>query len=144
MIYVIYVQSGREHDVVATLRDKNINAYAPAHDLLERKGGVWRMVRRMIFPTYVFVNSEGITDELYYTVKNTVGVLRFLGRPPTPLPWGRCYPESLPAFPAGNSPTAPAARRAGVRRPAAALPVLPAAGCPAGSEACAAAALYTF
>ena len=86
MIYVIYVQSGREHDVVATLRDKNINAYAPAHDLLERKGGVWRMVRRMIFPTYVFVNSEGITDELYYTVKNTVGVLRFLGRPPTPLP----------------------------------------------------------
>ena len=43
MIYVIYVQSGREHDVVATLRDKNINAYAPAHDLLERKGGVWRM-----------------------------------------------------------------------------------------------------
>ena len=83
MIYVIYVQSGREHDVVATLRDKNINAYAPAHDLLERKGGVWRMVRRMIFPTYVFVNSEGITDELYYTVKNTVGVLRFLGRPPT-------------------------------------------------------------
>ena len=52
MIYVIYVQSGREHDVVATLRDKNINAYAPAHDLLERKGGVWRMVRRMIFPTY--------------------------------------------------------------------------------------------
>ena len=86
MIYVIYVQSGREHDVVAALRDKNINAYAPAHDLLERKGGVWRMVRRMIFPTYVFVNSEGITDELYYTVKNTVGVLRFLGRPPTPLP----------------------------------------------------------
>ena len=69
MIYVIYVQSGREHDVVAALRDKNINAYAPAHDLLERKGGVWRMVRRMIFPTYVFVNSEGITDELYYTVK---------------------------------------------------------------------------
>lgn len=54
MIYVIYVQSGREHDVVAALRDKNINAYAPAHDLLERKGGVWRMVRRMIFPTYVF------------------------------------------------------------------------------------------
>lgn len=86
MIYVIYVQSGREHDVVATLRDKNINAYAPAHDLLERKGGVWRMVRRMIFPTYVFVNSEGITDELYYAVKNTVGVVRFLGRPPTPLP----------------------------------------------------------
>ena len=27
MIYVIYVQSGREHDVVAALRDKNINAY---------------------------------------------------------------------------------------------------------------------
>ena len=43
MIYVIYVQSGREHDVVAALRDKNINAYAPAHDLLERKGGVWRL-----------------------------------------------------------------------------------------------------
>ena len=43
MIYVIYVQSGREHDVVATLRDKNINAYAPAHDLLDVKAacGAW-------------------------------------------------------------------------------------------------------
>lgn len=86
MIYVIYVQSGRENDVVSALRNKNITACSPTHDLLERKGGVWHTVRRLIFPTYVFVNSECIADELYYAVKNTVGVVRFLGRPPTPLP----------------------------------------------------------
>lgn len=86
MIYVIYVQSGREHDVVAALRDKNINACAPTHELSERHKGVWRTVRRIIFQGYVFIRSERITDEIYYAVKNTAGVVRFLGRPPAPLP----------------------------------------------------------
>lgn len=86
MIYVVHVQSGRESDVVSALKDRNISASAPTHDLLERKGGVWRTVRRIIFPGYVFIRSEGITDELYYAVRNTAGVVRFLGRPPTPLP----------------------------------------------------------
>jgi len=86
MIYVIYVQSGREHDVVSALREKDITACAPTHDMLERHKGVWRTVRRIIFPGYVFIESDWITDELYYAVKNTSGVVRFLGRPPTPLP----------------------------------------------------------
>lgn len=86
MIYVVHVQSGRENDVVTALKDRNISASAPTHDLLERKGGIWRTVRRIIFPGYVFIRSEGITNELYYAVRNTAGVVRFLGRPPTPLP----------------------------------------------------------
>lgn len=86
MIYVIYVQSGREHDVAAALREKNITACAPAHDLSERHKGVWRTVRRIIFQGYVFIRSERITDEIYYAVRNTAGVVRFLGRPPAPLP----------------------------------------------------------
>lgn len=86
MIYVVHIQSGRECDVVAALKEKGITACAPTHDLLERKGGVWHTVRRIIFPGYVFIRSEGITDQLYYAVRNTSGVVRFLGRPPTPLP----------------------------------------------------------
>lgn len=86
MIYVVHVQSGAEHDVVRALADKDITAIAPTHDLLERKSGIWHTVRRVIFPGYVFIRSQGITDNIYYTVRNTSGVVRFLGRPPTPLP----------------------------------------------------------
>ena len=57
MIYVIYVQSGRENDVVSALRNKNITACSPTHDLLERKGGVWHTVRRLIVPSYVLVKT---------------------------------------------------------------------------------------
>lgn len=86
MIFVVHVQSGKEHDIVYSLRDKEISAYAPTHDLLERGKGEWHTVRRLIFPGYVFITAERITDDLYYIVRNTNGVVRFLGKPPTPLP----------------------------------------------------------
>ena len=42
MIYVIYVQSGREHDVVATLRDKNIIKHR-RYSYQADRSGVWRL-----------------------------------------------------------------------------------------------------
>jgi transcriptional antiterminator NusG len=86
MIFVVHVQSGMEHDVVSSLREKKILACSPTHDLLERKKGMWHTVRRLIFPGYVFIIADSISDDMYYTVRNINGVVRFLGRPPTPLP----------------------------------------------------------
>lgn len=85
MIYVLHVQSGREYDIVNTLVMQDIKAYAPQHKLLERRKGIWNTVQRTIFPGYVFADIE-LTDEIYYMIRRTDGVVRFLGNP-TPLPY---------------------------------------------------------
>lgn len=83
MIYVLQVGSGREHDVVMSLVMNEIKAYAPIREQLERRHGEWHTVRRLIFPGYVFAETE-LTDEIYHKLRNTGGVLRILGSP-TPL-----------------------------------------------------------
>lgn len=86
MIFIVHVQSGKELGIVSSLKINNIVAYAPQHDIAERSKGVWREVRRIIFPGYIFIEADSITDDIYYTVRKTDGVVRFLGRPPAPLP----------------------------------------------------------
>lgn len=83
MIYVLHVQSGKEYDIVNSLVMQDIKAYAPKHILLERRKGVWNRVQRTIFPGYVFADIE-LSDEIYYKIRHTEGVVRFLGDP-TPL-----------------------------------------------------------
>ena len=83
MIYVLHVQSGKEYDIVNSLVMQDIKAYAPRHELLERRKGVWNKVQRSIFPGYVFVDTD-LSDEIYYKIRHTEGVVRFLGDP-TPL-----------------------------------------------------------
>lgn len=85
MIYVLHVRSGTEHDIVNALIMQGIKAYAPQHKLLERRKGSWNTVQRTVFPGYVFVDIE-FSDEIYYKVRQTDGVVRFLGDP-TPLPY---------------------------------------------------------
>lgn len=62
---------------------QGIKAYAPRHELLERRKGVWNTVQRIIFPGYVFADIR-LSDEMYYKIRHTDGVVRFLGDP-TPL-----------------------------------------------------------
>ena len=83
MIYVLHVQSGKEYDIVNSLVMQDIKAYAPKHILLERRKGVWNKVQRTIFPGYVFADIT-LSDETYYKIRHTDGVVRFLGDP-TPL-----------------------------------------------------------
>lgn len=85
MIYVVHVQNGTEQRIVKSLRENGIDAYVPRHDLLERRKGKWNTVNRIIFPGYVFIQVNNISDRIYYIVKRTIGVLRFLGKPPAPL-----------------------------------------------------------
>lgn len=85
MIYVIHVQSGWESDVCQSLAKIGLDGRAPEHELLERRKGQWHKVRRTLFPGYVFLVADRMTDGMYYAVRKTDGVVRFLGRPPTPL-----------------------------------------------------------
>lgn len=85
MIYVLHVQSGREHDIVNSFAMQDIKAYAPRHKLLERRKGKWKSVLRTVFPGYVFADIELNTD-VYYKIRRTDGVIKFLGNP-TPLPY---------------------------------------------------------
>ncbi|MDO5125349.1 MAG: transcription termination/antitermination NusG family protein [Ruminococcus sp.] len=81
MIYVIYVKPQSETEVCTKLNNMNISAYAPTRTILERHKGRWKQVVRVIYPSYVFIDTD-LTVEIYYTVKKTDGVLRFLGSPP--------------------------------------------------------------
>ena len=83
MIYVLQVESERETEVVMALVMKEIKAYAPIREQLERRHGEWHTVKRLIFPGYVFAETE-LNDEIYYELRQTSGVLKILGRP-TPL-----------------------------------------------------------
>ncbi len=83
MIYVVQVSGGSEFNVVNTLLMKEIRAYAPRQELLERRKGIWNTVRRYIFPGYVFAETE-LTAVEYYLIRETEGVLKILGNP-TPL-----------------------------------------------------------
>lgn len=84
MIYVIYVKPQSEIEACTKLKNSGINAYAPLRTIMERHNGRWKEVVRIVFPSYVFVDID-LTDEIYYIVKKTDGVLRFLGKPPEPI-----------------------------------------------------------
>ncbi|MGN1114306.1 MAG: transcription termination/antitermination NusG family protein [Oscillospiraceae bacterium] len=84
MIYVVYVKPSAESGVCSKLLNSGFNAYAPTRTILERRGGKWHTAKKIVFPNYVFIDVN-ITDEIYYAVKKTDGVLRFLGKPPEPI-----------------------------------------------------------
>ncbi|MGN0601277.1 MAG: transcription termination/antitermination NusG family protein [Oscillospiraceae bacterium] len=84
MIYVVSVKPSAEIEVCAKLKNSGINAFAPMRNVLERNKGKWHEVARIVFSSYVFIDID-LTDEIYYKVKNTNGVLRFLGKPPEPI-----------------------------------------------------------
>lgn len=98
MIYVLQVAGGQETDVVISLVMKEIKAYAPIREQLERRHGEWHTVKRLIFPGYVFVKTE-LDDKIYYKLRETNGVIKILGRP-TPL-YSTEEERLLPIFEAG-------------------------------------------
>ncbi|WP_303820951.1 transcription termination/antitermination NusG family protein [Ruminococcus flavefaciens] len=83
MIYTLHVQSGMEWNALAKLRGQGIKAYAPKKNMLLRRKGEWKYEQSYLFPGYIFIDVK-LTNDIYYTTKNTAGVIRFLGDP-TPL-----------------------------------------------------------
>ena len=77
-LYVLHVQSMKEDDVLKVLLNKCFKAYVPKEIRLERRGGTWHSVERIIITGYVFVEAE-LTAENYYSIKAVPGIIRFLG-----------------------------------------------------------------
>lgn len=92
--YVIHTYSGYEKKVKDNLERKvrsmgleNVieRILVPEEDEIDVKDGRKRMVRRKIYPGYVFVEME-VNDRSWYVVRNTPGVTGFVGSATKPVP----------------------------------------------------------
>lgn len=77
--YVLFVSPGREIDVRNTLFSLNIEALVPRENRLIRQRGLWINKEYTLFPCYVFIGLEQMSDSIYYKIKSIPHVKRFLG-----------------------------------------------------------------
>lgn len=84
MLYVLFVQSGRELQIVEELRHKMITAYCPRQLKAERRRGHWNYVERIIFTGYVFVDVPELQPWVWHSVMKCSGAIRFAGELPLP------------------------------------------------------------
>lgn len=81
MMYVIQTKTGCELSSGNLLRRCGFNIKIPEELMSIRRGGVWKTEKRLIFTGYIFLDSKSaITPEEYYKVKNTDGVINFIGK----------------------------------------------------------------
>lgn len=93
--YVIHALTGEEEKVkkrllnqikLKNLQDKVSQILIPTEVVSEVKGGKKKISERKFFPGYILVEME-LTDDIWYLVKNIIGVTDFVssGTKPTPL-----------------------------------------------------------
>jgi transcriptional antiterminator NusG len=93
--YVIHSYSGYENKVKTNLeqriesmgmQDKIFQVVVPTEEEIEVRDGQRRITEKKIFPGYILVEML-MTDDSWYTVRNTPGVTGFvgMGKKPTPL-----------------------------------------------------------
>ena len=95
--YVIHTYSGYEDRVKINLehriqnmdvKDKISQVVIPTEEEIEIKNGQRTTVAKKVFPGYILIEME-LTDESWYAVRNTPGVIGFVGTgagsKPTPL-----------------------------------------------------------
>ncbi len=76
--YVLYVNTGRELDIMKALQRKGISAVVPLENRVIRSKGKWTTREYVIFKGYVFVNLE-YNWLIYYEIAKINGVIRLLG-----------------------------------------------------------------
>lgn len=84
MLYVLYVQGGRELRVIEELRRKNITAYCPRQLKAERRCGNWQYVELVIFTGYVFVDVPELQPRVWHNIMDSVSTKRFVSEFPLP------------------------------------------------------------
>jgi len=84
-MYVIYVASGREDDIMKRLRLAGYAAYVPKRIIIQRKNGIYYSIPQILFSGYVFIDVKKISPEAYYKIRGLKGVGYFLSRD-NPLP----------------------------------------------------------
>ena len=94
--YVLHTQSGYEKKVKQNLEariasmsmDERIHEVViPMEDVVEFKNGKRVMVQKKVFPGYLLVRCD-LDDDSWYVIRNTPGIVNFVGQggKPSPLP----------------------------------------------------------
>ena len=92
--YVAHTYSGYENKVKANiektienrhLEDQILEVRVPMEDVVEVKNGTKKKVQRKLFPGYVLLNMV-MNDDTWYVVRNTRGVIGFVGSGSKPVP----------------------------------------------------------
>ncbi len=60
-VYVLHVQTGEENYVASMLSRQGYMTIVPSCNRLQRKGGKWNLIERLLFTSYVFI---AIDEEL--------------------------------------------------------------------------------
>lgn len=91
--YVLHVRTARELPVAEAARAlEGVAAFVPMETLMLRHGDDYPEVRRLLYPGYVFVQTERLSAARYYEFKRIDGVIRLLGLADGDIP--RSVPES--------------------------------------------------
>lgn len=77
-MYVIYVVSGWEDDIMRHLRKSGYAVYVPKMTVKQRKNGVYYCIPKILFPSYIFIDVKKISPEDYYKIRSANGVGYFL------------------------------------------------------------------
>lgn len=81
MMYVIQTKTGCELSSGVLLRRLGFNIKIPEKLMSIRRGGVWKSEKKLVFIGYIFLETDRfITVKDYYKVKNTDGVINFIGK----------------------------------------------------------------
>ena len=81
MIYTLQVKPKSEIDVMKSIESLGYTAYVPREERQIRKRGKWHSQINMIFAGYVFIDTDFITNHLYYQLRKIDGFIRVLGEP---------------------------------------------------------------
>ena len=92
--YVLYVNTGKELDIMKALQRKGILAVVPLENRVIRSKGKWITKKYVIFKGYVFVNLE-YNWLIYYEISKINGVIRLLGGGTSPVPLSEHEVEML-------------------------------------------------
>ncbi|MBE6845049.1 MAG: hypothetical protein E7508_04950 [Ruminococcus sp.] len=79
MMYVIQTKAGCELSAGDLLKRKGFNIKVPEKLMYIRRGGMWKLEKHLIFTRYIFLDIDDVKPEAYYRIKNSDGVINFIG-----------------------------------------------------------------
>lgn len=79
-MFVIYVQTGHEDEILYRLKQEGYTAYVPKRILKQRKKGIYYSIPQILFSGYIFIDAEKITADDYYKIRSINGVGNFLSK----------------------------------------------------------------
>lgn len=78
-MYVIQTKTGCELSSGNALSNIGYDVKIPERLMTIRRGGMWNPERQVVFSGYIFLDADNVKPEDYYRIKNTAGVINFIG-----------------------------------------------------------------